>query len=115
MSDGAWISRTSFVDYFMLCLALRQRPADLRIQACTIRRYRIAYPAALETILRAKGAFFPNLEASGTLQGASFVRTLNPHAGFLDGYFGCHDGNDVQPEATRVLSLYMYATHSPDS
>lgn len=51
----------------MLCLALRQRLADGYAQTCTLRRYRIAYPAALETILRAEGAFFANLEAGGTL------------------------------------------------
>ena len=83
----------------MLCLALRQRPADGYVQACTLRRYRIAYPATLETILRAEGAFFPNLEASGTLQSTSFVRTLDAHAGLFDGHFRSHDGSDVQQEA----------------
>ena len=95
------------MDYFVLCLALRQRPADGYVQACTLRRYRIAYPATLETILRAEGAFFPNLEASGTLQSASFVRTFDAHAGLLDGHFRSHDGSDVQREANEYY-CYMW-------
>lgn len=46
------------------------------VDTCTLRGHKEAYPTPLETILRAKGAFFSKLETGGTLESAHFIVTF---------------------------------------